>query len=133
MQLAKASLKNILFRLLSLLAVLIAVFIAFELTLSLIVSYTEWKWVITLMNFLGQLYQDEDRALSNILFSFFYFAAMIGLGLLVKREWLPAACLLVISLPLIIIQYFTFSNQNWSIPSLMAFLPQQPGSLSPGG
>lgn len=44
LQLTKASLPNLFFRILSFLALIIAIFITIELSLSLIISYMESKW-----------------------------------------------------------------------------------------
>ena len=102
----EAILKHKVFRLLSMLLLLFTGVFVVE-NFYLITGYT---WLPDLLG-----YAAFEFIYWFTMFGYFILVLMIGVGVLIKRQWLPAASMLLIALPVLINPFIDLFNAHWII------------------
>jgi hypothetical protein len=118
--LTKAIMPNLFFRILSVFILIIAIFVA----LLYLAGGLDSMWLADLLiPILVKLFGDEDTGFGISIMSYFYLVPILGIGGLIYRKWLPAVCLLMIPLPILVGRFAYQVVPDWLITNLTGILP----------
>ena len=69
------------------------------------------------------LFVEEDRGFGISIMSYFYLVTALGIGGLIYRKWVPAVCILMVALPMLINRFAYQVIPDWLITNLVGILP----------